>query len=214
MPFVISAGTLVTGFGAGIQSVSVNLSPQIQRLYQLGSIVPFDKNVISQTTLNISKYSGSGGTYSVLASSTCDDASSIILSITAGGCSGAISVSDTFFLTSYSYSKDAQGWGIESFSFVSKPEVIGSGATVNMIRGVAEGQSTTDGGANTGVVFITGGTTIPGTTVDVTAGSPGIGKAFTIEFGEVETVGGGTGKADGLEGNANVSAPYTPVYLP
>lgn len=212
MPFVISAGTFVSGFGAGIQSVSLNLTPQIQRLYQLGSSIPFDKNITSQKSMTITKYGGQGGSISVSPSTSCADANGHSISVSAAGCGGSVGDSDLFFCTSYSYNKDVQGWGIETYSFISKPEVIGgAGATAIMIRGVAEGQTSIDGGADTGVSFT--GDTIPGTNIEVSAGNPGIGRAFNIVFGEVGSVGGGTGKADGRDGTASVQIPYTPIFI-
>ena len=214
MPFVISAGTLVTGFGIGIQSVNYNDSPQIQRLYQLGSGVPFDRNIINQKNLQLTRYAGSpapGTPFEVLASTSCDDSTSFVIAINVISCY-PLSVSETWWPTSYSYSKDVQGWGVESWSFVSKPEVInGDGAVARMIRGTAEGQTTTDGGAETGVVFLA--TQVPGKTMQVSAGQPGIGNAFNVSYGEIHYIGGGTGKADGRMGNASVSIPYSPIFM-
>lgn len=216
MPFIISAGTFVTGFGVGIQSINLAIAPQIQRLYQLGTAVPFDRNQIIQKTLTISRYGGGGNSaYDVSASLTCDEPTPLNISIAATNCSGDnLDEDDEWFVNSYSYSKDVQGWGVESWSLVTRPEVLGGGdAIARMIRGVAEGQSTINGGANTGVTFLAG--TINGQTAEVTAGSPGIGKAFNISYGEISSVGGATtGKSDGLEGNAQVSIPYIPIYLP
>lgn len=214
MPFIISAGTIVTGFGTGIQSLNLSINPQIQRLYQLGTPIPYDKNVISQISLNISRYAP-GDPFNVEASESCEEPDSIELGIFASNCAGGVvDFTEDFFITSYSYSKDVQGWGIETYSLISRPTVIGGdGAEVRMIRGVAEGQTTTDGGADTGVVFLPS-LTVSGLNVDVAAGSPGIGKASNILFGEIQSVGGGTGKADGRDGQANVSIPYTPIYIP
>lgn len=214
MPFIISAGTIVTGFGAGIQSVSLNLTPQIQRLYQLGTPVPYDKNIIRQYSLNISRYAP-GSAHNVEGSVNCEEPTPLELGIFASNCAGGVvDVTEDFFITSYSYSKDIQGFGIESYSLITRPEVIGgNGAEVRMIRGTAEGQTTVDGGADTGVVFLPTDT-VDGTTIEVTAGSPGIGKASSVIFGEIEAVGGGTGKADGRDGQASVNIPYTPIYIP
>lgn len=213
MPFVISAGTIVTGFGTGIQSVNLNITPQIQRLYQLGTAVPFDRNQIVQKTLNINRYAGGGSAYDTSASTSCDEPTPLSISINAASCATAVSIDDEWWVSSYSYQKDVQGWGIESWTLITRPEVIGSvDIEALMIRGVAEGQSTNNGGADTGVVFLAG--TIQGETLEVTAGQPGIGKSFEVDFGEVSSVGNGTGKADGKEGNANVTIPYTPIYLP
>jgi len=215
MPFIISAGTVVTGFGAGIQSINFTLNPQIQRLYQLGTPVPYDKNLITQASLSITRYAP-GTPQNVEASIDCVEPDPLVLSIFASNCAGGVvDLTDEFFITSYSYQKEIQGWGLETYSLINRPTVIGGGDGVEtrMIRGVAEGQTTTDGGADTGVVFLPS-PTVNGQTVEVTAGSPGIGRANSMEFGEVQVVGGGTSKSDGRDGNASVSIPYTPIYIP
>ncbi len=216
MPYVIGAGTFVTGFGSGIQSISLSLTPQINRLWELGSTVPYDKDIRKQKTLNITKYSGATqANYSILASSDCTEATPLDLIISASNCNGGVFLdSDSWWITSYSYSKDIQGWGIESYSLINRPEIIGStGVICRMIRGTAEGQRTSNGGADTGIQFLVGTTQVDGQTIEVTAGSPSIGKTFDIEYGEVASVGGGLGKGDGKEGNGQVSVPYVPIYF-
>lgn len=211
MGYVIAAGTTVAGMGA-VQSVSVDLSPQIERLYQLGSAVPYNRNIITQHRLSVTSYGGSGTpSYSTAASEQCLAANSLSVSVSPGACGGSVTgISETWFVTSYSYNKDAQGWGTESWSMVSAPES-SDGGSATMIRGVAEGSATT-GGASVGVSFT--GDTVEGVSIQVQAGSPGIGRADTAAFGEVTSVGGGTtGQGIGLTGSANVSIPYTPIYL-
>ncbi len=117
MPFIIAAGTFVTGFGDGIQSINLNLTPQIQRLYQLGSSIPIYRNETRQKSLNITLYSP-GTPRSVIASVTCSEPTGIDIGISANGCGtgGGITDNDTWFLTSYSYNKDVQGWGLETYS--------------------------------------------------------------------------------------------------
>jgi len=219
MTFIISHGTFVTGFDA-VQSVNLDLNPQIQRLYQLGAAVPYAKNVTKQKRLNLTVYGGANVAYSTLASSTCTDANTLSVSIAANGCGGdGISEVDEWFVSSYSYNKDMQGWGVETWGLVSRP--IGLLETGEedplaiepiMVRGVAEGQATIDGGASLGVSFL--GTTIDGNTLQVQAGSPGIGRANEVLFGEVSSVGGSTtGKSDGKDGMASVTIPYAPIYI-
>ena len=214
MGFVISAGTLVTGMGAAI-SVNLDLSPQIQRLYALGSSTPYNRLLISQKRLSVTSYGGSGTpTYDVSASEGCDDANTIPVAVTATACGGgSVGTSDDWYVTGYSYNKDPQGWGQESWTMVTAPEGDdgASVVTATMIRGIAEGTATT-GGAAAGVTFV--GTTVDGESIQVQAGSPGIGRADTAVFGEVSSVGGGTtGQGLGLTGSANVSIPYSPLYI-
>lgn len=212
MPYVIGLGTSVTGFGIGIQSINLTYNPQIQRLYSLGSPTPFDRNIINQKSLQITKYAP-GTSVPLPPSVDCSDASSFLINIDASTCPARILDSTNWWVTSYSYSKDIQGWGTESWSLMSKPEVIsGGGAEALMLRGVAEGQSSSNGGANTGVTFI--GTTVAGLNLQVAAGSPGIGKTFDVVYGEVTSIGGGTGKSDGNEGQASVNIPITTIFVP
>lgn len=226
MPFIISAGTSVSSpFDTGVQSINLSLTPQIQRLYALGTGIPFDKNIINQSQLSISRYSrgtngggiGPGGNaISVLSSENCTESDFIELTIEAGGCSGA-NITDThdWFITSYSYSKDVQGWGTETWGFISRPIAIGTGSiTPRMIRGIAEGQKSNDtGDAVTGINFILTSTQIPGNSIEASAGSPGIGKALTMVYAEVASIGGSTGKSDGRIATGSVSIPYTPIYI-
>jgi len=212
MAFIISSATFVTGLGArGIISVSLSLSPQIQRLYDLGYTTPFDTNTIDQKTLSITRY-GPGPTHSVVASTLCQDANSLDIQITANACGTGTGVNfqDDFFVNSYSYTKDVQGFGQESWSMVTRP-IPSTGADFIMIRGVAEGQTTPDGtiGQTTGARISAG--TVTGREISVTAGSPGIGTADDVTFGIMDQIGGGTGKFDGFTGNASVSIPYSPI---
>lgn len=215
MGFVISAGTLVTGMGA-VQSVSVDLSPQIQRLYQLGSTIPYNKNIITQHRMSVTSYGDSGTpVYSTIASTDCLDSDTIDITVSPGICAGLSinEIADDWYVTGYSYTKDAQGWGSESWTLVTAPLASDAGAVVPvMIRGIAEGSATTDGGADTGVEFLVD--LVTGVSIQVQAGSPGIGRANSSVFGEISSVGNATtGQGTGLTGSANVSIPYTPIYL-
>lgn len=212
MAFIISQSTFVTGLGArGIVSVNLSLSPQIQRLYDLGFTDPFDTNTIEQHSLSITRYAP-GPTYSTAPSSTCEDANSLEITIAANACgsSPGVNFTDDFFVTSYSYSKEVQGFGQESWSMQTRP-IPSEGADFIMIRGIAEGQTTPDavGGQNTGITLDAG--LVGGQEISVTAGNPGIGRADDVTFGTVSEVGGGTGKFDGYVGNGQVTIPYTPI---
>jgi len=219
MPFVISAGTFITGFGIGFQSVSVNQQPNIQRLYQLGNFLPYDKNITYQTTLNISKYGGQADVYDVTASNSCIEPAPITITVLTSSCTGQeFIVTDDFFINSYSYSKDVQGWGVESYSLTTRPQTLDAngdpvtGVTTRLIRGTAEGQSEINAGADTGIVFAAS-PTVDGIQMQVSAGNPGIGTADDTRFGEVIQVGAGTGKKDGTKATGNVTVPYTPIYI-
>lgn len=189
------------------------MAPQIQRLYVLGNNPLYNRIIINQHSLNVTVFAGGGSTYPTLPSTDCDDANSKAVSIVAQGCGsgGQVSFSDNMYVTSYSYNKDVQGFGSESWSLITKPVPSDeSDDNIRMIRGVAEGQSSMYG-ADTGVDFSE--IAAEGQTVDVSAGSPGIGRAFDIEYGEVIQIGGGLLKQDGLDGTASVSIPYSPLYV-
>lgn len=242
MPFIISAGTQVAGFNSlqtglpvqvgtgdkGIQSVSLSTNVTPNRLWHLGYTTPYDENITIQKQLNISCYGGSSEIYNTEASQSCVEPTKLDIRISANSCDGTIFVDFTeWWLSSYSYNKDMQGWGIESWSFISKPILLDAqrqqvtDVDILLVRGTAEGERTTDGGADPGITYITSTTpinkdTIPALdfvgTVDVTAGNPGIGRANDMEYGIVQQVGQATGKADGKDGKGNVTIPYTPIY--
>lgn len=212
MAFIISQSSFVTGLGGrGIISVNLSLSPQIQRLFDLGFTTPFDTNIIEQQSLSISRY-GPGPTYSTAASSTCEDANSINITIAANACGSfaGINFNDDFFVTGYSYSKDIQSFGQESWSMITRPKP-STGADFLMIRGIAEGQTTIPNTAakTTGISLSSG--LVTGQEINVSAGNPGIGNVDDIQFGVVTQVGGGTGKFDGYIGNGSVNIPYSPI---
>lgn len=230
MPYIISAGTQVTGFGAGggIESISYSTEVQPNRLYHLGFSSPYDQNVIIQKQLSITCYGGASSVYNTEASTTCDEPTPLVITINASSC-GAASFQDTtdWFCTGYSYQKDVQGWGKETWNFTTRPTYLDQNlapitdVTIRMIRGIAEGQATTDGGADPGIVFLAG-SIIDSDTVSavpfvgrmqVQAGNPGIGRANYERFGVVTQVGQGTGKSDGRDGSGSAQIPYTPIVI-
>lgn len=212
MAFIIAQSTFVTGLGArGYVSISLSLTPQIQRLFDLGFSDPFDTNITEQHNLSITRYAP-GPTYSTAPSSLCEDANSVAITIAANACgsSPGINIADDFFVNSYSYAKEVQGFGQETWAMVTRP-IPSEGADFIMIRGIAEGQTSPNGpsGQNTGVVLSAG--LVTGQEISVSVGNPGIGQADTVTFGTVSSVGGGTGKFDGYVGSAQVTIPYTPI---
>lgn len=216
MPYILGQSTLVTGMGPGITSISLSIQPQIQRLYQLGTTVPFSKNIITQKSLSVVRYGGTGITYDLDPSVGCFESSFLTVSIVNPGCTSPFFDEDEWFLTGYSYSKgEPLSVGSETYSLITRPLVQGTDPFIpRFLRGVAEGSRTNLGsGADTGVVFVTGATITEGQTFESSAGSPGIGQSQTIEYSEVIRVGNGTLKSDGKVGSAQVSIPLTPVYI-
>jgi len=131
-----------------------------------------------------------------------------------------------YFVTGYTYTKDNLGFGQESWSFTSKPEIPGFAGTIVMLRGIAEGTIATGDGNMTalqmGVVVDEAasndalGAPIEGESGSVQGGTPGIGD-FTVQRHIIATsIGGSIGKnttVDGLVGQASIQIPMTPVYI-
>lgn len=208
-------------------------SPQVERLYELGSFDPYDSNVTKTRTLTLNVYgsrpAGGGGSVplTVTPSTSCTDADAVSITVNPASCVGSLLPFTTnFFVTSYSYSKDNLGYGQESWSFTSKPEIPGFGGTIVMLRGIAEGTIATGPGTMTaaqmGVTVDESasndslGNPIQGESGSVQAGSPGIGNFDIQRFVIATSVGGSVGKStavDGLTGEASIQIPMTTVYL-
>jgi hypothetical protein len=226
VPYIIAAGTFVGGFfSTGVQSVNFSSNANIQRLFQLGSSSPYDQNVVVERQLSVVVYGGSTTSYSLPVSEDCDDAPSIDVSVQANTCEGGeFSLSADWFVESYSYSKDVRGWGMETWGLRSKPILLDEAleevdVDTRMIRGIAEGQHSTDGGADPGITLddIIDQNTVPGVdflgNLNVRAEAIGIGRANEMAYGVVTAVGGSTGKADGQDGQGSARIPYSPIYL-
>jgi hypothetical protein len=217
MAFIIGTATLVSPL-QGVLSVSVSQQPSIQSNYVLGSPNPYFKIITTQTQINVTNYAGSGRGYSLAlpVSTSCVDASTVNFSVTPGNCIGSNpgNIAGSFFVTSYSYSKEVDGFGTQSWTLVSKPilEVQGQPASFNppiMLRGVSTGQAVSPN--ITGVTF-DNLTAVDGLNIQVNAGFPGIGNADESVNGEVTSIGNAVFFQLGQRGNASVSIPYTPLY--
>jgi len=144
------------------------------------------------------------------------------VTITPAACGVTLSaISETMFITSYSYSKEATGYGSESWSLQSKPEIVGSPTLdPTMLEGVATGTrldpSIADVVSDQGVVLIgsKSGTTEDATetSISVSAGPASTGTYDLTEHGKITRIGAGVGREDGKRGNASASIPVTPVY--
>jgi hypothetical protein len=244
MPFVIAAGTTITGFGTstgiglpnqigsgdrGIESISFSTGVTPNRLFHLGYITPYDQNVTVQKQLTITCYGGASNLYSTLASSDCTEPDPLSIILSTSSCDGQSFLDETdWFVQSYSYNKDLQGFGRETWTLTSRPLYLDENynevtdVEIRMIRGIAQGEKTTDGGADPGIVFqldsIVDETTVPALgfvgDMQVSAGSPGIGRANDKQYGVVTQVGQGTGKSDGRDGSGSVQVPYSPITIP
>jgi len=209
MGIIIGAATTVT-FGANshVTQVSWDINQNVQRAYVLGSWTPYAPAEVSTPTetLNITVYSP-GPTYVTTPTTSCTDANKITASVSPAGCGAGSAgpVSNTWFVTSYNYSKgDARSPGTESWSMMN---YIGTELPTYTLRGISEG-STTDG-VLTGIVLNSTGTTT-GTQGSVSAGQ--IGRSDVQTLGMVTSVGNSKSTV-GAVGQGNCSMPYTPLYL-
>ena len=235
MAVIIGAGTSVVIPSlfpdGGFVSINFGLDPNTQRLWQLGSYNPYDTYTQKQRTFSLTAYgrkpSGSGGSsvISVEPSVTCSNPSSIGISVTPVSCGYTIDpFSGDFYVNSYSYKKEHFGFGQESWSFVTEPELdVSYTGTILFIRGISTGQIKVGAGMlsplNQGVTYDdsasrdSNGDYIEAEAGDVTAGFPGVG-SYNIQRDVVVThIGGSVGKSDGLVGECSVTVPMETVYI-
>jgi hypothetical protein len=236
MAVIIGAGTVVSipslFTSGGFVSINFGVDPQMNRLWQIGSYSPYDIYTSKQRSFSLTAYgkreNGTGGSqlYDVSASTSCSNPSNpVTISVTPTSCGYTIApFSYVYWPTSYNYSKDNFGWGQESWSFTTEPEMsVPYAGTVLFIRGIATGQVQTGDGimtaANQGVVYDdaasrdSNGNFIDGESGSVSAGFPGIGEYSVQREYIVTHVGNSEGKADGYQGAASVTIPMTPVYI-
>jgi hypothetical protein len=233
MAVIIGSATTVTSTlfsQGGIVSVNFGFNPEINRLWQLGSWVPYDTYVTRQQDLSLTGYgkkdNGQGGSqaFTLTPSTSCVDATSIQITVNPGACGVNIApFTDYFYPTSYSYSKDNFGFGVESWAFTTEQDIDNYTGDIVMLRGISTGQIKIGVGmmsaGNIGIVVNdasskdSSGNYIEGTTGSVAAGFPGLGSSETQREVVVTSIGGSIGKQDGYQGSGSVSIPMTPVYL-
>ena len=208
MSVIIGAGTSVGGF-SGVVSVSWNISPNVRRLWELGSFNPYLTIKDATQTVNVTCYGGGGPSIHTTPATQCEDSSAkFICSISPAACeSVGDNINGNFYLTSYSYNKgDPKGPGQATYG---GQQWIGEDLPSIVLCGGAEG--TAGGDADPGVTF----STIDGTGSQgsVSAGFPGLGNAQEIEYGVVSNVDSGDCIANGKTANASVTVKHTPLYL-
>lgn len=226
MAIIIGSATQVTGDVQGIVSVQWGISPQINRLWQLGSWDPYAQLATRVSNLSVTCYAGGGPTINLQPASSCTDSTATLsLTITPGGC-GSIppDLGGTFvvYLSSFSYNKgDAVGFGQQSYSGQYWPGGAGTGGGVNVeftdapttvLQGRSEGTSSADEGLNIGVSFSTGWD-VYGTEGNVSAGFPGNGTANIARQGLVNQISNGDLRNDGRIGQSSVTIPHSPLYF-
>lgn len=212
MAFVLSTDTVVSAPFNNAVSVNTNVNAQRQDLYQLSNTNPvFDTIVQYKTTVSVTIYAP-GPEYSVVQSVNCEPASPFKLSVTPGLCGTSapnFKIDDYFYATGYSYKKDINSYGQETWSLTTTPKFFEDDLqnelyTTIFLRGVATGTSTSPE-ARTGVTFT--GNTVSSKSMSVSAGFPGVGNAFNLKYGRVTKIGKSTGPG-ATDGQANVTIPY------
>lgn len=207
MAVVIGAATTVSFGGSCVISANWGSNPNIQRLYCLdGSWDPYLTIEKPTETLSLTVYAP-GPTYSTSPTTSCSNANTITASVSPAECGGDDTggVSGNWYVTSYSYSKeDGSSPGQESWSLIKYITTVPD----YVLRGITEGQSTTNT-SQTGITFDTTGSTNIATG-SVSAG--GIGRSYNLVTGTISSVGGGSSAA-GVIGQGSASIPYTPLYI-
>jgi len=205
MGIIIGSMTNVS-FGGCAISVSWSSSSNVERFYCIGNWDPFLITAKPTQSLNITLYAP-GPSYLTSESRSCSTTNSISATVDASGCSGGGGgVSGSWFVTSYSYSKDSSIVpGQESWSMTQWLSGQGVGAPTIIMRGIAEGEGSTGSGISFG-----GGYSVSASSGGVSAN--GIGRADTVTQGQVSGVGGGEGSGPGT-GAGSASIPYTPLYI-
>lgn len=210
MTVIIGAGTIITGF-TGVTSANWSLDPGVERLWQLGSMSPYDTLIRSRQTVSITCYAGGGPVYSLSPATACVDSNAqTVIGISPASCGSVDPIQGTFFCESYSYSKDnVIGYGMESYSFF---RFVSAPAPSFILQGISTGTIANDGGVtDPGVVLSTEDAV--GYNGSVSAGATSLGEASTQTFGIVSRVGGGTGLQNGKKGKANATIPHQEVYI-
>jgi len=220
MAVIIGAGTQVVGM-AGVVSANWDLNPSIQRLWVLDSWSPYDTILQAQQNVTITVYADGGpGTIDLVPSTSCTDSTATFsVTIIPASCSAVISgPSGDFYLTSYSYSKgDTRGYGQQSFvgtQWQNDP-VAGIEEPSLVLLGISEGQY--NGDLSLAQMGVTANPPdASGYAGSVSAGFPGLGQADTTYHAIFNSVGipGAIGKLDGYLGNASVTVPHQPLWLP
>lgn len=227
----------IDGGTDGFQSISWNTQVQNNKLWSIGQWVPWTTQVSVTETVNVTSYAGVIPALSSLApSNSCDDSTATkVVTISPEVCAGAITGIDgeTFFVTSYSYSKsDPNSFGTESWSLQrwiasntaeyesgtpgDANSVIGQGAPNFVLQGISEGTYSNDGMTPAQVGVAGGSLGAPSTQGSVSAGFPGQGNVTVQEtVTQPTSVGGGVVvvPAGGGIGQSSITIPHQPLFV-
>jgi hypothetical protein len=225
MAVIIGAGTKVVG-AAGVVSVSWETSPNIERLWELGSFSPYATRKQFTQTVNLTVYAGALDPPITVypPASSCEDSEALLdINIIPATCDASVeSIDGPFFLTSYGYSKGGPTeYGQETYAgqiWLDHPTFP---EPTYVLLGITEGQySGTLTMAEMGIeVAQVQDPEDQGQSGSVSAGFPGLGEAdITYYIFGVLRVGGGVlgdseSTGSGRYGTASVTVPHTPVWV-
>jgi len=228
MGVIIGAGTTFIGSpifdNACVNSIQWGYEPQTERLWCVGSWSPYAVLRQAQQTLSVSVYGknaeGNGGTGELILSpsTTCEDSTAAVhITLVPASCDVSLATkpinNEKFFITSYGFSKEALGYGTETWQmmrYISSAEDpnINVPSPTYILQGIADGNRS--GPADHGIVMEVDSS---GYTGQVSAGQPGIGEANMTEYGIVSRVGGSQGWDPGKFGSAQANIPHNPIYI-
>lgn len=225
---IIGAGTQVNfgNTGACLTSVNWSFNPGRQDAFCLGSWEANPDYVLYKPTqtLSITGYAPVQSSITIPVSQDCNDASTIIASLSAASCDTSLDsdVSGDWFIQSYSYSKESkeqpaqETWSlikyrdVESFLTDQGVSLDRIAIPTGVTRGITMGESTEPLGSSqqTGITF--SNTFAQAQNGSVSAGS--FGTLSSVYHGTVSAVGGGTSSA-AFKGTGSASIPYNPLYI-
>ena len=213
MSIIIGSATTVSNFD-GVVSVNWNMSPNIQRLWQLGSFIPYDTIKNFTQTLSVVVYGDGGPSINIVGATSCVTSDvAFNCTVSPAACGPAVDgPNGKFFLTGYTYSKgSAQAAGQCTYNGQQWIETPTSPLPSYVLCGGAEGTASVDYDIH-GVIFSS--TDAEGLQGSVSAGFPGIGNATTTKYGIVSQVGVGPSAIDnGKIANASVTVKHQPLWL-
>lgn len=212
---IIGFGTLVGGIfsGACATNVSWGYSPNVQRLYCLGTISPWASIEKPTENMSVTVYQGSVSSQTVTPSTSCSDITSVSASVSPSSCGGSVEgMSGQWYIASYSYSKGdpnvpgQETWSLQRWVEGSDPSL--SPAPDYVIRNITEGQATIYPATALGITFT--GTVLSGRQGSV--GAAAVGQANDTYYGMVTQVGGAS-LGGGDIGNSSANAQLTPLWV-
>jgi hypothetical protein len=204
---IIIGYTTKVSFGSAC-AISANWGTSLnpQKLYCIGEWTPYKTIYKAQQTLSLTVYSP-GPSFDCSPSESCEAGRTISASVVPIGCGGGTeSITGTWFVTGYNYTKEPGMPGQESWSLMKYlPKTSDNlGPPKYNLLGICEGNASGD---TYGLEFKD----------SISAGSSGsvsaaaIGKSEEQITGEVQSVGAGSSVVE-EQGSGSCSMPWTPLW--